>query len=917
MLFLAGVHSSFRVCAQKTTGRDAVLPAAADTLPPSPDRLPPPDIILPADSGAAQSSDSLRPAGNTTAPSRDTGTLSQDTTHVPYSKDTLDAPVKFQAEDSVTLVVPEKKIYLYKGANVDYKDINLKAGKVMLDQATQVVDAHYIKDSADEKTELPVFTQQGQEPLESDSMLYNFKSTRGKIYNTVTQQGEGFLYADQAKKQKDNSIDNAEAIFTTCDEYPPHFAFHAKKVKIIPNKLLISGPANVEIMEIPTPLFIPFAIFPLTHGQRTGILPPTYEAAQQKGIGLTNGGYYFGLGDYFDLTVRGDIYSYGSWALNLNPRYFKRYHYSGSMMLSIATTRFGDPQTSDFTRSRDFRIMWSHSMDSKARPGVTFSASVNAGTSTYNQYNVTDPSIRLNNTLSSSIAFSKAWQGSPFNLTLSANHNQNTSTRQVNITLPEAAFTMNTIYPFQPKEYAGTPKWYEKIGIGYSLNARNSVDFIDTTLLKPGFFDKFQTGIQHQVPISLTLPPLGPVTVSPSVSYTERWYTKKMYRTFDAKHNRLDTTYDKGLYTAREMTMGLSVSSAVYGMFQFNKRNRNAKVQAIRHVMRPSLSLSYKPDMNQQYYYNVKVDTSALTPYQRVSVFDGIGFGPFSEGRYGGISFGIDNNLEMKVFSKKDTATHSKKIKLLDGFGINGGYNLVADSFQLQPFSVYARTLLFDKINISASGTVDPYVHDYTGRMIDKYVWEQGRFSLGELRNGSISISTSFKSPDKKGKKEEDTQDETDQLQPGQNPLDLQQEQMRRMQENPGDFVDFDIPWSINLSYSLNFTKTRTPDYKRDTTIFAQSLNFNGDFSLTPKWKIGLSSGFDFLNKRLTYTTVNITRDLHCWRMSINIVPLGFYKSFNITLNPTAGILHDLRINRRRQFYDVFGNPQSTGGGFY
>ena len=877
-----------------TMATDTLPPApAADTtgtLPSEADTLAPPQDSLKTDTTARPAADSLPP--------------------IKYSKDTLDAPVTYHADDSVVLIVPQKRLILYNNTNVDYKDINLKAAQVTFDQASQTLKAMAQKDTAGEMQGLPVFTQQGQEPFESDSMLYNFKTLRGKIFSTVTQQGEGFMYSQQVKKMPDNSFNSFKTVYTTCDEDPPHFDFRARKVKVIPNKLLISGPANLEVMGVPTPLFIPFAIFPLTHGQRTGLLPPTYEVSQQKGIGLVNGGYYFGLGDYFDLTLRADVYSYGSWGLTLSPRYYKKYHYNGSFMLSIATTRFGDPETTDFTRSRDFRIMWSHSMDPKAHPGVTFGASVNAGTSTYNQFNVTDPSIRLNNTLSSSIAFSKSWQGSPFNLTLSANHNQNTSTRQVNITLPEAAFTMNTIYPFQPKEFAGNPKWYEKIGIGYSMNARNSVDFIDTTLFKPGFFDKFQGGIQHQVPISLTLPPFKFLTISPSVGYNERWYTKKLYRNFDEKRNRLDTTYVRGFYTARQVTTGLSISSAVYGMFQFNKRNKEAKIQAIRHVMRPSLSVSYTPDLNRQFYYNMKVDTSSAVPMQRFSVFDGVGFGPYSEGRFGGISFGIDNNLEMKVFSKKDTATHTKKVKLLDGFGINGSYNLVADSFKLSPFSVYARTLLFDKVNISASGTVDPYVYNEVGRRIDKYVWENGRRSIGELRSGSISISSSFKSPDKKNKKSTEQPDEQTppDLVPGMNPLDQQQEQMRRMEENPGDYVNFDIPWSINLSYSLNFNKSRTSDYKRDTTIFAQSLIFNGDFSLTPKWKITLSSGIDVVNRKLTYTQASIVRDLHCWRMSISVVPLGFYKSFSVTLSPTAGILHDLRINRTRQFYDVFGN---------
>ncbi len=874
-----------------------------DTLPPSGTGIPVPE------------KDTTVVSTDTTGRKQDTGivkTVRIDTVVVKYSKDTLSVPVKYHADDSVVLNIPEKTFHLFGKVNIDYDQINLKGAEVDYDQSTNILKARYRLDSAGNHVGAPIFTQQGQQPFQSDSMLYDFKSKRGKIYSTVTQQGEGFIYSQQVKKEADGSFNSFKARYTTCDYDPPHFDFRANKVKIIPNKMLISGPANLEVEGVPTPLFIPFAIFPLTHGQRTGLLPPTYEVSQQKGIGLVNGGYYFGLGQYADLTLRAEVYSYGSWGMTINPRYFKRYKYSGSFMLSINSTRFGDPETPDFTKSKDFRIMWSHSMDSKAHPGVTFSASVNAGTSTYNYYNITDPAARLNNILSSSIAFSKTWANSPFNLTLSANHSQNTSTRQVSISLPNLAFNMNTIYPFQPNNFVGTPKWYEKIGIGYSLNFQNAVNFADSQFLKPVFFKDFQTGIQHQIPISLTLPTFKFLTVSPGVSYTERWYTKEQILNFDPKLNKLDTTYKSGLYTARQVTTSISLSTAVYGMFQFNKHDKDARIQAIRHVMRPSISLSYQPDLNSQFYYYRRVDTAANIPMQPFSYFDGIGFGPFGAGKFGGISFSLDNNLEMKMKSKKDTTNGGiKKVKLLDGFGITGSYNLVADSFKLSPFSIYARTTLFNKVNISANGIIDPYVYNAYGQRIDKYVWQAGQRTIGTLRNGSISLSTSFKSPEKRNGGEGSGPDTTANMNvPGQNPMEAEQERMRRMHENPGDYVDFNIPWSVNLSYSLNFNKTRTPDYKRDTTIFVQSLNFSGDFSLSPKWKIGMSSGFDFIHQKLTYTTLNISRDLHCWRMTISVIPLGFYKSFSITLSPTAGILHDLRINRTRQFYDVFGNNQ-------
>lgn len=821
-----------------------------------------------------------------------------DTVFLPkLSKDSLDAPVKAEAKDSIVLDVPEKKFYLYGEASTVYKDISLKAAQISVDQSQGILNAKYALDTAGNRIGKPLFKQADQS-FESDSIQYSFKNKKAAIYNTVSQQGNGFVYSNRAKKDADNSIYSYGAAYTTCDLDTPHFRLVAKKVKVIPNKLMVSGPAHLEIEGIPTPLFIPFAIFPITQGQRTGILPPTYEVNLQKGIGLVGGGYYLGLGDHFDLTLRGDLYSYGSWNLTINPSYRRRYRYAGNFNLSIANTRFGDPKTPDFNQSKDFRILWSHSMDSKARPGISFSASVNAGTSTFNQYNVINPALRLNNTLSSSIAFSKTWQGKPFNLTLSANHNQNTSTRQVFITLPEAAFTVNTVYPFQSKNFSGAPKWYEKIGLSYTMNARNTVDFVDTTLFTKTMFDRFQAGVQHQVPINFSLQLLRNLTFSPNINYTERWYSKRFIKSWNEAEQKLDTAVQRGFFATREVSAGVSFSTALYGMAQF----KSGKIRAIRHVVRPNIGFNYKPDLAAKDYYRVRIKNDTTSFDQLFSYYDGTLFGPPSLGRFGGISFGVDNNLEMKVFSKNDTTRQGKKVKLLDGFGINGSYNMAADSNRLSVFTVYARTLLFDKINISATGVIDPYAKDARGRVIrDTYVWQVGKPSIGKLTNGSISMSTSFKSKEKGEKKKAPASGEAPATS-----LEQQQQRLQQLYKTPGLDADFSIPWRLDLSYSVSFNKQPRFNFLGDTTIVSQSLSFNGDFNLTPKWKIGLTSGFDFLNRQLTYTTVSISRDLHCWQMAINIVPMGTYRSFSITISPKDGVLRDLRINRTRTFIDTF-----------
>jgi hypothetical protein len=824
------------------------------------------------------------------------------------SPDSMDAPIHYKAKDSIVMQIPKKRILLYGSGDTKYKETNITAERISFDQENGMVEATKVTDTAGKAIGRPVMTDNGQS-FESDTMQFNITSRKAKIYNTRSVYGEGFITSQQSKRMPDNTIFGFKNTFTTCDLDTPHFQFRARKIKVIPDKLVISGPANLEIEGIPTPLFIPFAIFPITHGQRSGILPPQYVVNQQKGIGLENGGYYLGLGDNFDLTTRIDLYSYGSWGIKASPTYRKRYKYNGGFNFDFANTRFGDPEVkSEFSTSKDFRVTWNHSMDSKARPGVNFGAAVNFGTSSYNKYNVYDYNTRVNNNIGSSITFSKTWQGKPYNLTMGLNHSQNLSTRDVSISFPDATFTVNTIYPFQPKEIVGTPKWYEKIGVSYNTILRNQANFKDSLFGKQAMFDAMQTGMQHNIPISFSIPVFKTFTLSPGINYTEYWYTKKLVRKWDEKKwnpgldtfGAIDTTYLPGFYSARDISASLALSTAIYGMYTFNK---NSKIKAIRHVMRPTMSVSYRPDLSGHYYHNLQYNKEG--DKQMVSDFDGAIIGVPSAGAFGGINFGLDNNLEMKVFSKKDTTGHhEKKIKLLDGFGINGSYNLVADSFKLSTFSLYARTNLFDKLNISASGNLDPYQVDSRGHRIDKYVWQQGKLSLGRLTNASISMSTSFQSKDKKGAAKEEKMDSLQNVQGGDAAFAAQQRQLTQIRNNPGEYVDFDIPWRIDLSYSLSYTNTVVLDSGGVVRRITQYVSFNGDFSLTPKWKIGLNSGFDFTNMQIAYTNMYISRDLHDFNLSINLIPFGTYRQFSFTISAKASLLKDLRLNRTRQFYD-------------
>jgi hypothetical protein len=455
---------------------------------------------------------------------------------------------------------------------------------------------------------------------------------------------------------------------------------------------------------------------------------------------------------------------------------------------------------------------------------------------------------------------------------------------------------MNTIYPFQPKESVGQSKWYEKLGIGYTGNYRGQITFYDTAFKFKQLIDTFQWGASHNVPIILSLPSLGPFQAAPNFSFKENWFAQKFNRTWNNTTNKLDTSIEKGFFAAREITMGFSVSTAFFGTYQSKKAT--STVQAIRHVMRPLFSINYKPDLMKPFYsiqqINQRGDKLPL------SVFDGSIFGPFSAERYGGIGFGIDNNLEMKARVKSDTGeAEIKKIKLLDGFGITGGYNLLADSFKLSTMNMYARSSLFDKINITANATLDPYkTNPQTGYRINELAWKGGKFNMGRIVNGNLNISTSLQS-----KKKDDKKPLVSEISQNENLTNDQiQQQLDYVRRNPAEFTDFSIPWTLSMSYSLSFTQLLQKDYTYKTEL-TSSINFNGDFSLTPKWKVGANGYYDLNTMRIQSLTTFVTRDLHCWQLSINITPVGVYKFFNISISPKSGILRDLKINRTRYFY--------------
>jgi len=813
------------------------------------------------------------------------------------SKDALDAPVVYHADDSMVMDIPGKKIILYgKGTNVKYTDNELYAPRIEFDQRTSIVSAYLVRDSNGNVISFATFNQ-GDFKTKSDSMAFNMKTLKGITKSTYTQQDEIYFHAQTIKKVSPDVFYGYRGQFTTCNLDTPHFAFVSKKFKFINKKMAITGPVHPEFENVPIPVYLPFGIFPLQKGRHSGLLAPTFTANEQLGLALEGLGYYKVLSDKWDVVLRGTIYSYGGWTANLSPRYYKRYHYQGNLTLDVQHLR-------DLDKSgvRNFNIRWSHSSDSKARPGVSFNASLNAGSSGFNSAVPNSPQRNFQNQLNSSITYSKIWKNKPFNLNVSANHNQNTNSKLWNINLPDIGFNVNTLYPFRRKEVIGAYKWYENLGIALNTNVRSLSSFYDTLGNFFGEFTKhYQWGANHNVPISLSLPQLGNFQVGPSVSYVERWYQEKFVRSWNSSAKKLDTTISKGFYTSREMNFGLGVSTRIFGMYTFKKKS---KVQAIRHEIRPTFSVNYKPDMNRKYWYSTQIDTSGNKG--RFSVYERSVFGAFGEGRFGGLSFGIDNNLQMKVRNKKDTSADAvKKVTLLDGLSITSGYNFLIDSFKLSPFNINMRTNLFEKISISASAVVVPYLTNSRGEFIDKLVWNQ-KVALGKLTSANIAVQSQFKGGDKKEKLPVTNLMQTSQLNPISGlPLNEYQQEAAYINNNPGEFANFNIPWSISFQYALSYN--RIPNglgtgYKGSVT---QNVGWTGSLNLTPRWQIGINGSYNISQKELGLISMYLTREMHCWQMAINVSPVGRYRSFNISISPKSGLLRDLKINRTRYFYDL------------
>ena len=846
-----------------------------------------------------------------------TDTIALDTLGGKKKKEPLDAPVIYEASDSIVFT-EGGFANLYGHSKVNYEKIELTSEVITMNMDSSTVFARGIIDSTGIESGLPVF-KDGDTPYESKEMRYNFKSKRGFINSIVTQQGEGYVVSQEAKKGANDEIYMRHGKYTTCDDHEhPHFYMQLSMAKVRPKKNVVFGPAHLVVEDVPLPIAIPFGFFPFNSSYSSGFIMPTFGDEMNRGFYLRDGGYYFAINDNVDLKVLGEIFTKGSWGLSAQSSYAKRYKYSGSFNGSYLVTKTGEKNMPDYMVTKDFKIAWSHRQDPKASPNSTFSANVNFATSSYDRRNLSslyNPQQYSNNTKASSVSYSRTFPSIGLNLSSTFNITQNTRDSSISVTLPDLNLSLNRIYPFKRKKAAGEERWYEKIGVQYSGRLTNSISTKDDLLFKQGL-SKWNNGMQHNIPVSATFTLFKYFNVVPSFNYTERWYTRKVMQSYDPNavgNVRRDTI--SGFNRVYNYNMSLQVNTKLYGFFKPWKMFGD-KVEMIRHVFTPSVSFSYAPDFGQSRYgyYDTYTYTDERGEVRTVeySPYQGMAFGVPGKGMQKSINFSIDNNLEMKVKSDKDT-TGVRKISLIDQLSASMSYNAAAKVRPWSDLSMNLRLKLSKSytFNMNASFATYAYQFDEKGNIVvgDRTEWSYGRFGRFQGYSGSFSYTFNndtwkkWFGPKEDSDKKDDKEDEDD----DEYMSEEEQEELRKKQSQPrkkekaaideDGYLSFKLPWSLSLSYSYSIREDRNKEKFNKKTMrypyaLTHSLNASGNVKLTSRWNVNYSSGYDFTQKKMSMTTVNITRDLHCFTMSCGLV-FGPFTSYNFSIRALSSMLTD------------------------
>jgi hypothetical protein len=832
------------------------------------------------------------------------------------SPEALDKQVTYKSVGRKKNDLVNKRAILIDQAEVTYGDIDIKADSIVFDMQASTVFATGRTDSTGKVNGTPVF-KQGTQEIEADSLLYNFVTRKAIAYKIVTRQEEGLLRSQVTKLLEDGTSNISKSTYSTCDAEHPHFYINLPKAKIYPGKKIISGPGNLVLEGIPLPVALPFGFFPIqTKKAASGILIPKIGQEQERGYNLTEGGYYFAISNYFDLALKGNIYTNGTWMLTAQSNYSKRYKFDGQFLFSYANNISGHKGLKDYSKATNYKIGWTYNQNAKARPGSRFSANVNMSSSGYDKTNSYNVAEHVTTQRQSSVSYSKTWEGTPFNFSASMNHSQNVKNKTVSLNLPKVSFNVSRIYPFKGKNSTGTKKWYQELQFQYSSSLDNQINTYDSLLFTRNVWSNMRNGFKHEAPVSIQFRPFKNFSISPQVTYSGVLYTQKFEKKwnpayFDEATNELvgkvvtDTLRGTFYGHSFKPSISASFSPQIFGTYTFKPESR---VQAIRHVMKPSVGFSYIPALERlssDLYRTVQKDTLGnVTEY---SIFDGNIYGtPSLSKRSSGITFNLTNILEAKVFEKNDTSGKPKKVKIIDNFGISTSYNVFADSIKWSPVTMAMRTTLFDNLGVSANSNFSLYGLSKSGTTINTFAYAQNK-KLMRLTNFSVSLDFDLGQLIRGDKKKQGSVTTSQNAGPRTSPQN-QQEGMRNT-TNRNETVSlfdeygyskFDVPWSMRVSYNINYSKLSF------ISTLTQTLSVSGNVNLTKKTAITYTSGYDFTQKEITMTQIGITRDLHCWDMSFNWIPNGSMKMWNFTIRVKAAVLSDLKYERRKDYHDQY-----------
>ncbi|MGQ1909474.1 putative LPS assembly protein LptD [Marinifilum sp. RC60d5] len=797
-------------------------------------------------------------------------------------KPLFETKVEYNCDDTIIFSLTGQSVFLKKNAFVKYGETELKAYYIELDLEKKEAYAYGIQDTTGKFMFTPEF-KDGSEEFNCKELKYNFDTGKGLVNEVITEQEGGYVHSEITKKIDDKTFYLKNGKYTTCDHEHPHFYVKMTKAKMIKDDKIISGPLHLVLEDVPLPLGLPFAMFPFTSSYSSGIIMPSYGEEENRGFNLRGGGYYWAINDYLDLAVKGDIFSNGSWGTYVESKYKTRYRYSGTLATEYHFNKYGDKGLDDYYETTDFAIRWNHSQDSKANPYRTFSASVNVSTSNNDRNNSTSIQEITNNQKQSSISYSKKWADSPFSLNASLRHSQNSRDTTIALTLPSMSLSMTQIYPFRAKGKSTNLRWYDKVGISYSSKLENRINTKESELMSSSLQKEWQNGYQHSIPISTNFKIAKDLTLSPTLSYQGVLYSRSIRKSWDPNADggdgdvQIDTIQGFKYAHNYSTSASLSLSPKIYGMYTFKE---SSKVAAIRHVMTPSVSISYTPEIGvprskyYKTYYNPNTDTEV-----EYSIFEGSLYGtPSGAQESGSISLSLDNNIEAKLRTANDTTglEDMKKVKILESLKFSTSYNMFADSLNWSTIRMTGRTKLFNKkLDLNFNGSVDPYkLNDYNQKI--------NEFGP-RLTNASIDLGFSLSSkdlnPNTKGKEEGE---------------DKQPPKWRDPR-----YVDFDMPWSFSIDYGWTYSKPTS------SKTINQNVGLTGQVTLTPKWALSFSTGYDFTDKEVTATQFTVTRDLHCWEMRFNAIPFGTYQSYNFVINVKSSILQDMKYEKKQSWQDV------------